>query len=178
MFYNLHFTPRFLLIRGPSRLKNLLISLVGGQTTAASDLLQVLSWSHLWEKKRWDGGEKDAGREGEMRGAEKAWIINVLWANGKWLFHGDCLMSDSGLYQWIIYSRSGVNISLMKQRLVVGAVQPPEGTRLKVAGQSKSGGSKRWRDVKNITLKHGNEIFGNTVGNTWFHKKKDLLKII
>lgn len=107
----------------------------------------------------WRGGEREADREGEARGTEKTWIINVLWANGKWLFHGDCLMSDSGLYQWIIYSHDVVNISLMKPRLVVGAVQPLQGTRLKVAGQSKSGGHMWCWDVKYIIFEHSNELF-------------------
>lgn len=148
MSYNLHFTPRFLLIRAPSRHWTSLSAC----SEDARRHHQACSrcWAdHSYEGKeaggerRWGGGERKADREGETRGAGKTWIINVLWANGKWLFHGDCLMSDSGLYQWIIYSHDVVNISLMKRRLVVGAVQPPEGTRLKVAGQSKPGGHKR-----------------------------------
>lgn len=148
MSYNLHFTPRFLLIRGPSRHQTSL------SACSEDTRQQHQTFSRWWAdhsyadkevggERRWGGGERKADRKGEARGAEKTWINNVLWANGKWLFHGDCLMSDSRLYQWIIYSHDGVNISLMKRRLVVGAVQPPEGTQLKVAGQSKSGGHER-----------------------------------
>lgn len=92
--YNLNFTPCFLLIRGPSGAPNLLITMVTGQTVT-----QPKSLTRCWADQREKGGRgKKRGEGGKWEegvkwwSVEKIWNLNVPWANGKWLFHGDCLM--------------------------------------------------------------------------------------
>lgn len=43
------------------------------------------------------GNERETETETERESVEKIWIIDAAAANGKGLFHGDCLMPDSEL---------------------------------------------------------------------------------